>query len=143
MRSLTPWTRAAAAAALLAALALAAGCSGRGGVAVKGRVSLDGQPVDYGSITLLPLEGQKVKTGSLVQKGEFSIPSRDGPQRGKYRVEFRWPRPTGQKIRNGDTGEVMAFTAEAFPPTFNTDSTLTADIQSGVNDLDFTTLKSR
>ena len=60
---------------------------------VGGAVSLDGTPLDSGSIRFSSIgEGQKlVSTGALVKDGEYLVPQEKGLPPGKYRVEITSP----------------------------------------------------
>ena len=77
-----------------------AGCSGRGGperASVSGSVTLDGQPVTDGLITLYPAGGTNgPSVGGSIQDGRYSIAAAKGPYLGRYRVEINWPRKTGK-----------------------------------------------
>ena len=66
-----------------------AGCgSSHGGVEVKGTVTLDGQPLESGSVVLVPLQGTRgPKCYALVRSGKFRIPASRGPLPGKYQVQ--------------------------------------------------------
>jgi hypothetical protein len=129
--------------ALLLALPLVAfaGCSG--GSTVQGTVTLDGAPVDGGAITFTPTGGGGNQVGAQIVGGKYKATPRPAPAPGSYRVSISWKKPTGRKVPTpGDQTVQMDQTAEAIPPQYNTNSTLTADIKSGSNTIDFP-LKSR
>ncbi|QDV39147.1 carboxypeptidase-like regulatory domain-containing protein [Tautonia plasticadhaerens] len=110
---------------LLAAAALGVtgpGCDGGGDpgrLAVSGRVTLDGQPLDDAAITLLPLaDGPTV--GGKIEEGEFRIAHADGPTPGPYLVEVHAIRPTGRVVEHPDLcGETMEETEDIIPERFN------------------------
>jgi hypothetical protein len=111
--------------ALLAAAALGVpgpGCDGggeTGRVAVSGLVTLDGQPLDDASITLLPLSGGPT-VGGKVGEGEFRIDRAEGPTPGPYLVEVHAIRPTGRVVENPDLhGETIEETRDIIPEQFN------------------------
>lgn len=117
---------------------LVTGCGGSGeGMSVKGKVSLDGQAVDAGSIVFLPSGGAGSKASAAIEQGQYTVPPEEGLKPGTYRVELSWFKPTGRKIESSDPGIMMDETREAFPAKFNTHSTLTAEITSGENVKDF------
>jgi len=126
-------------------LVVAAGCSrspaGRARVAVSGMVTLDGVPVEHGTIDLLPSgTGDALrKASTLVAGGRYDIPAAQGPHVGTYRVEIHWPKPTGRKVAGfADTGEdVVDEQAEAIPPRYNARSTLLVELKPGPNTHDF------
>lgn len=126
-------------------LLLAAGCSrapeGPLRVAVSGTVSLDGVPVERGTINLIPAAaGSSLrKASALVTDGGFDIPAAKGPNVGSYTVELRWLKPTGRKIPGfADIGEDMIEeTVEAIPARYNVKSTLVIELTTGPNIHDF------
>jgi acetyl esterase/lipase len=64
-------------------------------VALKGRVTVDGQPLPRGTVVLTPLQGTAAPTviayvfGTEAQPGEFALRAERGPTPGRYRVEVR------------------------------------------------------
>src|SRR5262245_38511749 len=102
------------------ALLLATGCGPRSGnrVAVSGTVTFDGQPVDGGAIVFLPQgdgASDRARSGSGIEAGKYAIPAEKGPAPGKYRVEIRWPRPTGKQIPSDDPPNLMDETRQVIP----------------------------
>lgn len=53
--------------------------------ALSGTVTLDGSPLQKGSIEFQPLDGG-VQSGDLISEGKYSIPAHQGATPGKYRV---------------------------------------------------------
>jgi hypothetical protein len=125
--------------ALLLALALMglAGCSG--GSSIEGTVTLDGTPVDGGAITFTPTEGGSgSQVGAPIVGGKYRAAPRPAPAPGSYRVSISWKKPTGRKVPTpGDQTVLMDQTAEAIPPQYNTNSTLTKEIKRGSNTINF------
>ena len=120
-----------------------AGCPG--GPSVQGTVTLDGAPVDGGAIRFTPAggEGTATSVGAQIVGGKYAIGGRQALAPGSYRVDINWKKPTGRKVPTpGDPGTTTDETAEAIPPTYNSNSTLKADITSGANTVNFD-LKSR
>lgn len=122
-------------------VAVACGCLASVGcsrVTVEGRVTLDGQPVDGGSISFLPEAAGRRPAWATIRQGRYAIAGKAGLAAGRHRVEIRWPRPTGQKqpALPPATGAVDVV-EEAFPPACNTASTLTATLVTGRNTADF------
>jgi hypothetical protein len=138
------YRRAARALILAIALVTLAGCSRR--AAVQGTVTLAGAPVDGGSIRFTPAGGGTGAAAPLaapIQGGKYAIDGSPAPSPGSYRVEISWKKKTGRKVPTpGDSAVPMDETAEAIPPNYNSSSTLTADVKSGSNTLNFD-LKSR
>jgi hypothetical protein len=82
--------RGACAAAWLVAAALA-GCGepAGGGVAVAGKVTLGGEPVEEGIVTMIPLDGAGESVTAPIRGGAFETTRANGPSPGKHRVEVR------------------------------------------------------
>jgi hypothetical protein len=109
------------------------GC-GPAHVPVSGSVTVDGKPMDDGSIAFVPLDGsaEQVTVGGHVANGTYSIDKTRGLSTGKYKVEIRWSKKTGKKVPNGDGG-TNDVVVEGLPAKYNTSSELTAEIKSGPN----------
>lgn len=73
--------------------ATVAGCGGGEpageGVAVTGKVSFDGAPVEEGTVTLVPLGGAGATVTAPIKGGVFRTTRADGPAPGRHRVEIR------------------------------------------------------
>lgn len=69
-------------------LAILSGCSRVDTVPMSGRVTLDGQPLKVGVLTLEPDDPSRgTSTGAAIENGEYSIAREKGPKRGvNYRV---------------------------------------------------------
>ena len=57
---------------VLVALVAFSGCSD-GKVVVRGMVTVDGQPIEEGSISLEPADGQGPTTGGLIKEGKYEL----------------------------------------------------------------------
>ena len=134
--------RRCALALIIPALALAALSAGCGGQAprVFGDVTLDGQPVDGGSIAYVPVDQKTPNVEVTIQDGKYSarVPA------GSYKVRITWAKPTGQKRKMYPTPDspTVDVTAEAIPEKFNDKTELKAEIKPGDNKLDWP-LKSK
>ena len=122
--------------AALFALAAAVGCSKEGGVALEGKITYGGEPIDVGTITFLPISGDGIKSGGLIEKGAYKVDAKVGPSPGPHRVEIRWAKPTGKKSKN-EYGEEIERRQEGLPDKYHAQSTLTADIKPGKNVIGF------
>lgn len=115
------------------AVCLLAGISGCGGdaidrLAVSGEVTLDGQPLDDASITLVPI-GSGPSAGAEISAGSFAIERSVGPSPGKYRVEIRAYRGTGQQIPDDDNpGQMTEATEQIIPGRYNRDTELEVEV---------------
>jgi hypothetical protein len=112
-------------------------------VPVQGKVTFDGQPVDNGIISFIPEGGSGGKSGhpqvnADIVGGNYKLESGKGPMPGKYRVEILWKKKTGRQVPTpGDETALMDETQQVLPPQYNTQSTLTADIEAKSNTKDF------
>ena len=108
--------------------------------AISGHVTLDGKPVEQGSILFLPIDGTVgVVTGGEIKDGQYELPAAKGPAIGRNRVEIHAMRKTGKMVPKGlgGTGGLVEEQAEAVAPRFNAQSTLTVDVKVGENIADF------
>ncbi len=130
---------------LLLLLFVAAGCgSNRAGVG--GEVTLDGQPIEGGTISFIPTDSAAGPSAwGKIEGGRYSIDAREGPAVGASRVEIRWARKTGKKIPARAPAPPKSFTEvrrEAVPVRYNAQSELRVEIERGNNTFDFA-LKSK
>jgi len=115
------------------ASSLLAGC-GSGGTRVEGTVTLDGAPVDGGSISFHPEGGEGKPGGTEIKAGKYAIEGDKGLAPGKYKVVILWQKKTGKEVPNkSDPGTTMDETKQVIPMRYNSKSELTADIKSGTN----------
>jgi hypothetical protein len=127
---------------LLVALTAAAGCNRHGanrGI-VSGKVTLDGQPLEQGTIQFTPIEGTKgVPTGGSITSGRYRLADAAAPTVGCNRVEVRAMRPTGKKVPKpfAPPGETIDELVAAVPPKYNSQSTLKIEVKPGENTADF------
>jgi hypothetical protein len=121
------------------ALVAVIGCSdgGPAGV-VRGTVTLDGQPLQEGTIQLAAVDGQAPTAGAQVIDGKFE--TRAAPA--KYRVKIESNIVLGKDGKKIETGQKLdkyapqsQFTiSQLVPDKYNTNSELELDVQSGVNE---------
>jgi hypothetical protein len=109
---------------------------------LSGKVTYEGQPIDWGSISFLPSSGEQRVSGGLIAEGKYSVPEAQGANAGKHRVEIRWNKRTGRKIRDPDSGEMYDERKEFLPPRFHGESELTAEVSAKHTTFDFD-LKSK
>ncbi len=115
-----------------AILAGAVGCGPAnplGRIAISGKVTLDGQPLDKGAIELHPIEGG-VQSGDLISGGSYSMSVQQGPTAGKYRVVIydtyeTPPLPPGHMP--GD--DIPPAPKPKVPPAWNSKSKQTIEVK--------------
>ncbi len=104
---------------------------------VKGEVTVNGKPLESGSISFIATQEGQRPAGGPITNGKYDVPENLGPNAGKYRVEIRWTKPTGKKVKDSDTGEMIDVIAEGLPPRYHSQSILTATIEAGKTDFPF------
>jgi len=88
-------------------LASCVSCSGGSVSSVSGTITVDGAPVDAGTISMRPV-GAKAggPAGGTIDNGKFVVAARDGIKAGKYTVIVQASKKTGRKIKDPQKGEV-------------------------------------
>ena len=129
---------------LMLLLSTANGCgeTGPDRAEVQGKVTFDGTLVESGTIGFVPIEGAVGPvTGGAISGGAYHLAESEGPVIGPHRVEIRATRKTGQQVKAGegaDDPDAMVDEIEMFiPANYNSQSTLTADVQPGANEFNF------
>lgn len=112
------------------------GCSFETRASVEGKVTYGGKPLDVATITFLPASEEGTKCGGIIENAQYKIEPKFGPKPGPHRVEIRWAKPTGKKSRN-EFGEELEVRKEGLPDKYHANSTLTAEIKSGKNEINF------
>jgi len=121
MRLALPASRPPACCTLLCAILV--GCGSGDRVAVRGEVTVDGTPLESGSIFFTPIDGPKeLQAGGAIRDGEYEIPGHRGPPVGKMRVEI-WP---GTQLPDDQRDLQATSPAAPIPPRYNAQSTLEA-----------------
>lgn len=113
------------------------GCGGSTATELKGKVTLDNQPVENGSIALYGTSEGSTKVAASITKGEYVIDATRGLTPGMYKVEIHWLKPTGKTIPSADPGFTMEETREAIPRRYNEITELTVRVDAGQNTKDF------
>jgi hypothetical protein len=115
--------------------AVLSGCGGDslGRHAISGTVSLNGAPVERGSISFMPMDQGVTSSGAAFTDGSYSIPEQDGLPVGKYRVTINAPKPgTGKAAAEGAMpGDPLPPAEELIPPEWNVKSNETIEVKEG------------
>ncbi|VTR99239.1 hypothetical protein [Tuwongella immobilis] len=114
------------------------GC-GPSGAVVMGTVTLDGKPVDDGSITFEPADGQGASVGSTITAGKFQVDSTQGMLPGKKKVTIRASQKTGKQVAASPPAPAGTMVDEVriFPPRGTAPPVESAEIKPGDNQLEF------
>lgn len=124
------------------------GCLGCGnpeaGQAVHGTVTVDGAPLEQGTILFTPLDAKGDAASGEIRDGKFSIAASAGPHSGTHQVEIHALRKSGRQVQKpfAPEGVTVESDEEAIADEFSTRSTLTQEIKAGGNDVTFA-VKSR
>ena len=110
---------------------LAVGCGGAnplGRKPVSGNVTLNGTPIENGSIAFSPLDGG-TQSGGLISGGNYSIEEEKGLVPGKYRVEI-YAQPAAPELPPGHMpGDPLPPPPkEMVPPEWNVNSKQTIEV---------------
>jgi hypothetical protein len=116
-------------------LPLALGCSEPnplGRRPIHGQVTLDGKPVDYGSIQFLPEDPDHgVLSGTMIQNGSYHMKLADGLPPGSYKVMISSPdRGKIEKVE-GPPGDERSLAVERIPKKYNLQTTLKIEVPKG------------
>ncbi len=104
----------------------------------SGQVTIDGRPIDKGSIMFLPLDGESIKTGGPIVNGRYDIPAEKGPVSGKHRVLCFWEKDTGKTYVDRDSGDVYPVRKEGLPRIYQSEkSPLEVEFSPKVKTYDF------
>lgn len=100
-------------------------------MAVTGTVTLDGQPLDSGSIEFSPLD-QGLASGGTIEQGRYAIEAHRGLPAGKYLVRIyapTMPETAAKMDPNQPPGpEAGSLGVERVAPRFNSASELTVEV---------------
>ena len=127
--------------------ALTLGLSGCGEPAgepcsVRGSVSLNGTPIEQGTIVFEPQGQGGARGGAAISSGEYEVVLDRGMWAGPFLVRISGFRETGKteaafETLEGETPESVAEVEEIVPNEFNSDSTLQVSLEAGENVEDF------
>jgi hypothetical protein len=121
---------------MLVGLASEAGCGSAPAAAVRGKVALDGAPLDDATITFVPLGGDsRGAAWTTIKNGQYAVGPAGGLGTGPFRVEIRALRSVPGAAPTDPT--LPAPSREAVPARYNSKSELTVDIHPGENTADF------
>lgn len=105
------------------------GCGGDGieRVALTGKVTFEGKPVEDGFITFYPT-GQGIQSGARILNGEYQATGRGAIPVGKYQVRISWLKEDPSKQVDGMP---VPPQVNLIPAKYDTESELTLEIPSG------------
>jgi hypothetical protein len=138
---------------LILVIAAYVGCSSSEGperVAIRGAVTLDGEPLPAGMIRFLPTGATAGPAGvAIIKNGRYQASAEEGPLVGRNRVEieatdyFRFAIDDEAAFAAAASKRSTKLPRNPVPAKYNRQSTLTVDIAAGQEkDVDFA-LKTR
>jgi hypothetical protein len=120
---------------LAAVVVLLAGCSANHTAVVTGTVRVDGEPLEKGSISFVPVDGQGVTAGGEILDGKYIV-AKASP--GTMTVQIRYPKVAGQKkLYDTPDSPIRNVFREALPAKYNDRTELRLEVQPGNNEKDW------
>ena len=111
---------------------LMAGCSGSGLKQVSGQVTLDGQPLDRGTISFRPADGKGPSAETVIEKGSYTAQVAAGAKQ----VQIQAFKVVGQKHAS-DLDPASPMIDDIQPIVYKLPQPLTAKIESNNQKVDF------
>lgn len=117
---------------LVGVCVLGVGCGEQSNMArVSGTVSVDGKPVEKGSISFISMDGMSPTAGTTITDGKYSS---EAPL-GEAKVEIRVPKVVGKKkLYDTPDSPVQEVLAELLPRKYNEDTELRFTAERGKNE---------
>ncbi|MBI3467624.1 MAG: carboxypeptidase regulatory-like domain-containing protein [Planctomycetes bacterium] len=114
---------------------LLSGCGGDplGRHAISGTVTLDGAPVENGTISFQPVDQGTTSSGTAFTGGTYSLSQENGLPVGKYLVTINAPKPGTGGTPSPDAlpGDPLPPPQELIPPEWNVKSDQTIEVKEG------------
>lgn len=109
------------------------GCGGRT-IGVSGAVTLDGQPVEQGTIVFEPVDGKGATLGGRIENGRYAAAGQSGVLVGRKIVRIRGTRRTGRQVPAGPPAPADTMVDEVeqiVPAQYANESRTIVDIGPG------------
>ena len=120
---------------LAASLSLLAGCGpGDGMITISGSVTMDGEPVQDGSISLMPINGGSMG-GGLIENGHYTAKSSPGEMAVQIHAHkmVQKKNPTREEIERGLTEDSVSI----IPNVYNRQSKLRINVAPDQKNFEF------
>lgn len=120
---------------LLLVVVCISGCSDDGLTAVSGTVTFDGEPVADGSISFMPVDGNGITAGGIIENGKYKARVSPGEMAIQIHAsrEVKKDNPTAEEIERGLDSDMVPY----IPSQYNLESTLKETIDGTNNELNF------
>jgi hypothetical protein len=109
-----------------------AGCNASGMTTVAGKVTLDGQPIAKGTISLTPEDGLGPTAEASIIDGSFTTQAAPGPKK----VQIFGYKKVGE-YRITPESPLIDKLEQIVPPQFNEQSSLKCEVSSDLKPLEF------
>jgi hypothetical protein len=113
---------------------IVAGCGDPAVSQVRGKVTVDGNALEKGTISFFPVDGKTQPAGGEINDGTYSV----RVPAGVMTVKISAPKIVGKKkLYDKKDSREYAVTAEALPERYNTQTELKLDVTPGTLDKDW------
>ena len=135
---LTEFARCRATCLVAIVVTMSEGCSS-GRIPICGEVTLDGKPIEQGTITMEPADGKGKSAGGEIVNGKYQLVGEAAPSLGKKIVRIYAVHKTGRRVRDGfsATGRMLEESVPCIPDIYNAQSILTCEVVAGRPNQDF------
>lgn len=117
---------------LMLLIVLVSGCSkGKPMGDVRGKVTLNGEPLAQGAVQFVPVNGDTPTTGGVIRDGAFQV---EVPV-AKQRVKISSNVVDKEKTPPNATADQIVM--KSLPAKYNTHSDITLDVVSGANEVEY------
>ena len=122
-------------AVFLVTAGLIAGCGGTPEGDVSGTVIYDGKPIEQGSISFIPADGNGPSAGGGIKDGKYSASK---VSVGMAKIKITGAKiATKQKMYDDPKADWVMTSTEMLPAKYNDKTELLYDVQPGVQQKDF------
>lgn len=98
--------------------------------AISGNVTLDGTPLDEGTIEFLPLGPEGRAGGAVIRRGSYAIEGAKGLVPGKYTVRISSAASNREIDLHAPPGPTLpVMSKERIPPQYNTETKLVVEVK--------------
>ena len=112
---------------------ISAGCQPSNMATISGKVTLDGKPIENGTISFVPTDGNSSSAGTRITNGEYTLTLPLGTKR----VEITASEVVGQRAAYGADSPKVDVMRSMIPKRYNQESELSIDVKAGKSNHDF------
>ncbi len=147
-RNSRPWLHGVAGSFLSLVIAGLTGCEdSTGRLAVSGEITLDGAPLESGSILFTSIGAEQlISSGAMIQEGAYYVPQEQGLLPGTYQVEISSPDQSAPMTTAavGPDQQGIPIARDRIPDEYNVNSDKRVEVtRDGDNTFDFDIVSKR